>query len=220
MVSIVVPVYRNARTLRELHARLVRSLGEQVFEIVFVNDACPLASLDVLHAIARQDARVVVVSLARNSGQNRAVLEGLKRARGSVFVIMDADLQDPPEAVPRLLAALSVQGDGVVFAGRRGAYQSISRMLSGHVFRILRRLMLRRLPADAGLFVALDRAVVDEVCGYDSRAPYVVGMIGRTGARMTSIPVVRAQSTEPSSYSDVARLRLAWHALTGMRRIS
>src|SRR5205814_350062 len=120
-VSVVVPVYRNTETLEELHRRLDAALGAAGvdFELVFVEDACPAGSLAVLRRLEAADPRVGVLALPRNVGQHAAVLRGLARARGRAVVVMDADLQDPPDAVPALLARRA-QGPAAVFAGRRG----------------------------------------------------------------------------------------------------
>ncbi len=112
-ISIVVPVYKNADTLYELHRRLVAAVGQvsDGYEILFVDDACPCGSLAVLRSLAQEDPRVGVLALASNMGQNQAVLTGLAYARGRVAVVLDADLQDPPEAIPTLLSNLG--GDNV-----------------------------------------------------------------------------------------------------------
>src|SRR5687768_1070027 len=84
-LSVVVPVYRNAATLAELHDRITRCIAaRREYEIIYVNDACPAGSLDALDALAGADAHVVVIELPRNGGQNRAVLEGLECARGDI----------------------------------------------------------------------------------------------------------------------------------------
>ena len=122
LVSVVVPVYRNAATLRELHARLGDALPElDRRELIFVNDGCDDGSGVVLGELAQADRTVVVVELEANRGQHTAVLAGLERSRGEWTVVLDADLQDPPEAIPALLAAAAAETDAV-FAGRRGGY--------------------------------------------------------------------------------------------------
>ena len=104
-ISVVLPVYRNAEVLAALHARLVRVLeGEAAeLEMIFVDDACPAGSGAVLDQLARRDTRVRVIRHERNQGQRLAVWHGLEAARGEIVITMDADLQDPPEAIPLLL---------------------------------------------------------------------------------------------------------------------
>src|SRR5438067_1542306 len=156
-LTVVLPVYRNADTLPALHAALHRVLDAQPldYELLFVDDACPAGSLRVLESLAARDPRVAVLALDRNVGQHRAILAGVELARGARIVVMDADLQDPPEAIPALLARLA-QGPDAVFAGRRGRYESPPRLLSSW---LLKRLLwlLCGLPPDAGAFLAIHR---------------------------------------------------------------
>jgi glycosyltransferase involved in cell wall biosynthesis len=220
----VVPVYQNADTLRELHARLAAALdgavGEDGWEAVFVNDACPAGSLEVLRGLAAEDERVVVLSLRENAGQNAAVLVGLGHARGETAVVMDADLQDPPEAVPVLIEELGGTNAAAVFAGRRGRYESRWRAAASRAFKWgLHLLSGRRLPPDAGLFVAMRREMIGRLMANASRRPYVVGMIGRAGLPVRSVPVRREESRDGGSgYRARDLLRLGWWALCGALR--
>jgi glycosyltransferase involved in cell wall biosynthesis len=213
-VSVVVPLYRTADTLPELYRRLSRALEGRTFELVLVDDACPDGSGAAAAALAAADERVRVLSLPRNRGQHAAVLVGLAEARGGWVVALDGDLQDPPEAVPELLAAARDLGVPVVFAGRRGRYQSRARLLTSRAYKHTLAL-LAGVPRDAGLFVAVRRPVVDEVLRMDgARRPSVVAMIGCTGAPSRSIPVERARRPSgESSYGTWGRLTLGWRAV-------
>jgi glycosyltransferase involved in cell wall biosynthesis len=215
-LSVVVPVYRNADTVEELFERLARALGrdERAFEVVFVDDACPHGSLAVLRRLAERDARAVVVPLPTNLGQHRAVLTGLARARGRRVVVMDADLQDPPEEVPRLLRALD-EGYAAAFGGRHGRYESAAKLLTSRLFKTLLHLLCG-VPADAGMFVALERTLLEEVVALGAgEGPFVVALIGACGRPMTSVPVTRApRRSGRSAYSSWLRLRTALGALT------
>ena len=135
-VTIVLPVFRNKETLKALHARLghVMEPLRIEYEVLFVDDVCPEGSLDVLKELIQMDPHVGVLVLEENVGQHRAVMRGLSLARGKAMVVMDADLQDPPEAIPRLLSELQ-RGPAAVFAGRRGHYESWSRLLTSRLFK-------------------------------------------------------------------------------------
>lgn len=223
------PVYRNAETLVELARRLhaVFDAERLSFELLFVNDVCPAGSLAILEALARNDPAIAVLALERNVGQHQAVLVGLAHARGEWVVIMDADLQDQPEAIPLLLAK-GRDGFAAVFAGRRGRYESRLRLLTSRLFKRLLH-MLCGVPADAGLFVALHRRMVDRLLMMAGARPWVTAMIGCTGLPLVSVPVVRDQRREGSSaYSSWKRvqsgrralawvLRWKWRALRGLR---
>ncbi|MEW6231237.1 MAG: glycosyltransferase family 2 protein [Chloroflexota bacterium] len=192
-VGIVVPVYRNAETLQELCCRLRHVLESQQlpFEIIFVDDACPAGSLAILEQLALGDPRVAALALERNVGQHRAVLAGLSLVQGKWVVVMDADLQDPPEAIPDLLTKMQ-GGYAAVFAGRCGRYESFFRLLTSRLFKGLLHLLCG-VPADAGLFVAMNRQMVERLLAFDEPRPFVVAMIGCTGLPLASIPVLRSQ---------------------------
>lgn len=213
-ISVVVPVYRNRKTLRDLYRRLCRVLDSQMrpYELLFVDDACPEASLEVLEALAGSDPRVGVLALARNVGQQRAVLAGLRYARGRCAVVMDADLQDPPEAIPALLAGLQ-QGAAAVFGGRRGRYESVPRLLTSRLFKGLLHLLCG-VPTDAGLFVAMNRRVIEGVLDLGGAHPHLVAMIGCIGLPLASTPVRRApRPSGRSAYTSWARFKTAYRAL-------
>jgi glycosyltransferase involved in cell wall biosynthesis len=217
-VSVVLPVYRTRDALPELHRRLSNVLerDHDSWELVFVDDGSPDGAFQDLERIAEEDPHVSVVRLPRNGGQHRAVLAGLAAARGRVFVVMDADLQDPPEAIPMLLEGLG-RGYAAVFAGRRGRYESAGRLLTS---RALKRTLhlLTGVPPDAGLFVVMDARMRARLLEFRVRRPFLVAMMGATGLRLESIPVQRAPRPHGrSAYSSLERIRAgaaaAWWAL-------
>lgn len=190
-VAVVTPVYRNAATLAELRRRVAGALAGRQWTLRFVVDASPDDSLAVAHGLAAVDPRLAVTALPRNVGQNRALLAGLAAsdAGTDAWVCLDADLQDPPEAVPALLERLAAGGAGVVFAGRRGAYESRARLLTGTLHRAAMA-RITGLPADAGAFLAMDRPSRDRLLALDP--PGIVAGVGAAGIRCVSIPVERA----------------------------
>lgn len=213
-VTVVVPVYGNADTVAALQERLARALDAEGLqhETVFVDDASPDGSLAALRALAARDPRVRVVSLARNGGQHRAVLAGLAVAHGDRVAILDADLQDPPEALPALLAR-SREGYDAVFAGRRGRYESRGRLLTSRAFKRLLHLAAG-VPVDAGMYVVVTRDVAARLLRAVPRTPFVVAMIGRASRHMCSVPVERAlRPSGRSAYSGWKRLRTGTAAL-------
>lgn len=205
MISVIVPVYRNASTLRELAARIRAALADP--ELVFVNDASPDDAADVLATIPG----IRMVTHETNRGQNAAVITGFMHARGETLVVLDADLQDPPEAIPELLRAKRERGAAVAFATREGVYAGKGRMWTSRIYkRVLS--MLTPLPHGAGLFVAVDRDVAQRVHAM-APVPSVVAAIGLLRVPMIGVPVARAMS-ETSAYGGGDRLRLALRTLT------
>ena len=212
-ISVVLPVYRNAETLSDLHQRLCTVLETLTpnFELIFVNDASPDASLSILEQLAQSDHRVVVLALEQNVGQHQAVLTGLTYALGEWTVILDADLQDPPEAIPSLLAEASA-GFAAVFAGRRGNYEHGTRLATSRLFKSALHL-LTGVPADAGMFLIMNHAMRARLLEMNVSAPFIVAMVGCAGLPITSIPVLRSPRTVgESSYTSWKRWRSAARA--------
>ncbi len=207
-LSFVVPVFGNAESLPELAARVRGVFQERAesYELVLVDDASPDDSLAVARRLAADDPAVGVLGLERNVGQQPAILIGLARTGGDWVVVLDADLQDPPEAVPDLLER-GREGFDAVFAGRRGRYQRRSRMITSRLFkRSIHHLC--GVPPDAGLYVALSRRLVEELL---RRRPdtWILPMIGFSGLPMTSVPVERSpRSRGRSAYSAWGRWRI------------
>lgn len=220
-VSVVLPVYRNRDQLPELHRRLTGvlegSFGEH--EIVYVEDCGDDGSREWLRHRRAGDPSVRVVEMAANAGQHRAILEGLRRAEGEIVVVMDADLQDPPEAVPRLVAALGgeteANGPSVVFARRTTQHQSRLRSFTGYGFkRIVRALVGGRIPPATGTFMAMSRPAVEAVVSLADDSPYIPLLVARTGSSLTTVPVEKASRPDSASaYTPMRRLRLAFQAL-------
>ena len=215
-VSVVIPVFRNAHTVEPLHGELTRVLQRfGSYEILFVDDACPADSLSPLRRIAAADPRVGVLALGRNRGQNRALLTGLAHVRGERIVLMDADLQDPPAAIPELVATLD-RGFGAVFAGRRGAYEGKGRLWSSRLFKAaVHRLTGGRVPTDAGLYVALSPEMRHRVLAIHDPRPYLIELMGRSGLTLRSIPVERRRTEAgESAYTPAGRIRIGLAAVT------
>jgi undecaprenyl-phosphate 4-deoxy-4-formamido-L-arabinose transferase len=203
-VAVVVPVYRNAATLESLAARLAAALAGRDWRLRLVVDACPAGSADV--ALSLVGPRVGVTLLEENGGQHAALRRGLAdEPDADVWVCMDADLQDPPEAVPLLLDRLGAGDVEAVFAGRRGAYESWLRRFSGGLHRRVAA-RLTGLPPDAGAFLALGPRVCSAVLAA-SGAPSVVLAVGVARRPVTSVPVSRAVRPEGrSAWTPRARL--------------
>jgi glycosyltransferase involved in cell wall biosynthesis len=215
-ISVVLPVYRNRAHLPELHRRLTEALRALTpdYELVFVDDAGRDGSIEWLRACRQRDDRVVLVEMPDNGGQHRAVLAGLARSTGEAVVVMDADLQDPPEAIGRLVEGLDRNG-GVVFARRTSRHQSRARHLTGRLFkRLLRRLSGSRVPAGTGMFFAATRSAVDAAVTLAAGARYVPLLFDMTGAPMSAVDVVKSHRADNgSAYTARRRLELAAGAI-------
>ena len=209
-VSVVVPLYRTADTVEELCERIASLMAEQrwSYELILVNDGSPDDDLAAARRAADRDAVVCVLDLDRNRGQNTALLVGLTCARGSWAVILDGDLQDPPDAIPRLLEEGRL-GFDAVFGGRHGRYEPWYRLLSSRVFKTTQSILCG-VPRDAGLFAALSASLVRDLTAWPVDAPKLVPMIGLLGRPVTSVPVERQKRPRgATAYSGWRRLRVA-----------
>ncbi len=195
-VAVVVPVYGNAGTLSPLVSRLGAALAGHDWSVRLVVDASPDDSAAVAARLAA-DPRVVAQVLPQNVGQHRALALGLAAdGDADAWVCLDADLQDPPEAVPLLLDRLAAGDVAAVFAGRRGSYESPLRLLTGRAHRALMA-RLTGLPPDAGAFLAMDPRARSAVLRL--QAPSLVAALGASGLALASVPVERAERELGSS---------------------
>src|SRR5215510_5105748 len=151
--SFVIPIYNEEENIEEMHRRLklVAETLEEEVEIVLVDDGSRDRSLELMRDLHRRDPSVRYISLARNFGHQIAVTAGLQFARGDAVVVLDADLQDPPELVPRMIE-LWRDGNQVVYAQRieRREESLVKRALAYGFYRFLRRLTDVDIPADTG----------------------------------------------------------------------
>jgi glycosyltransferase involved in cell wall biosynthesis len=215
-ISVVLPIYLNRPHLPELHRRLTSTLSQSVdrYEIIFVDDHGPDDSLQWLRECRDRDTHVIVVEMPQNVGQHRAVLAGMLRSSGELVVVMDADLQDPPEAIPQLAAALGPD-EGVVFARRVARHQSRGRHVTGRLFkRFLRMVAGSRVPRGTGMFFVASRRVVEAAIGLSGDARYVPMVLDHTGAAMRAIEVEKElRPDNRSAYTASRRLALALGAI-------
>lgn len=177
-VSVVVPVFNEQENLDELYRRLCTELGRAApnFEIVFIDDGSRDRSLQILTRLANTDPRVSVISLARNFGHQPAISAGLDQARGDAVIVMDADLQDPPEVLGQFIAKWR-EGHDVVYAIRAHRMETWSkRVCYATFYRLLQRVANINIPLDAGDFCIMDRRVVDLLVSMPERNRFVRGI--------------------------------------------
>lgn len=206
-LSWIVPMYRTADALPELLRRIDMTVDRLAIasEIVLVDDACPERSADRAAEITSRTPKAVV-RLDRNVGQDQALREGMRRCGGRWAVLLDGDLQDPPEAVAQLWT-IRAPFD-VVFADRIGHYESSGRLLTSRLYRRCVELV-GGLPRGAGLFVLVKRPVVDAVVVSTSTRFSMLAAIASAsvGGARTSVVVERApRMSGGSSYSAFDRL--------------
>ncbi len=162
MISIVIPIYNEEENLDYLYKRLSEAspLWNETFEVVFVDDGSFDRSLEMMRAIHEKDQRFRVVKLSRNFGHQAAISAGIKRAKGDAVIIMDGDLQDPPEELPLFLNKWR-EGYEVVYAIRKNRKENIfKKMAYAGFYRMLATISNISIPLDSGDFCLMDKKVV------------------------------------------------------------
>ena len=193
-LSVVVPVFDEAAVLPEFHRRLAAALEQLPLraEIIFVNDGSTDGSLDLLHKMREHDRRVAVVDLSRNFGKEIAMTAGLDHARGDAAVIIDADLQDPPEFIGALVAQWQ-QGFDVVYAQRiaRDGESLVKKFTAYWFYRLIQRTNRVRIPVDTGDFRLLSRRAVDSLRQLRETHRFMKGLFAWIGHPQKAIPYHR-----------------------------
>ena len=192
-VSAVIACYRDAPAIPQMHERLTTTferLGVD-YEIVFVNDASPDDAREVLAALAERDPHVVVVNHTRNFGSQSAFTSGMQIATGDAVVLLDGDLQDPPELIEKFYARWR-EGYDVVYGVRERRVTTVPMQLAYKLFyRVFRSLSYVSIPVDAGDFSLLDRRVVEALNALPESNRFVRGLRAWVGFRQVGVPYVR-----------------------------
>ncbi len=217
-VSIVIPVFNEADNLESLHARLQRVLGGlgRSAEVIFVDDGSRDRSLEILRCLRGEHGTVRVIQLNRNYGQHAAVFAGLDHARGDVVVTLDADLQNPPEDIPRLLAEIAAGHD--VVGGWRQDRQDhpVRRLLSWVVNKVTSRVVGVEMRDYGCMLRAYRREVVEVMRGCSEVSSFIPALANTFAGSPAEIPVGHARRTQGRSKYNLFRLiRLNFDLMTG-----
>ncbi len=218
VVSIVVPVFNESAGLARFDTRLsaVCDHLDRSVEVVYVDDGSRDGSLDVLMEIAGRDERVTVVALARNVGQHAAVLAGFAHARGEVVVTIDADLQNPPEEIPRLLAEIDAGYDAVGTRRDGRVDPALRRAVSAIVSRLASLAVGVPMTDCGSMLRAYRRPVVDAVVQLADRALFIPALAAWVARRPTEIAIGHGpRIAGRSRYSPLRFMRLGFDLMTG-----
>ena len=197
-IALLIPVYNEADVLPVLWQQLEKALPQEkeiTFEYVFVNDGSTDETLSALRALAANHMQVKVVSLSRNFGKEAALTAGLhETCRADATVVLDADLQDPPELIPAFIEK-SRQGFDVVYGRRisRKTDSFLKRVTAQGFYACYNRLATRPIPPDAGDFRLMSRRVVQAVLQLPERERFMKGLFNWVGFKTTSVPFERPQ---------------------------
>ena len=197
-LSVVIPCYNEAACLDLLHARVAAAARAAVgddHEIVLINDGSRDDSWAVMQRLSEQDPRLVAINLSRNHGHQLALTAGLDLCSGEQILIIDADLQDPPELLTDMRATMSAEGADVVYAVRRKREgETIFKKATAAAFyRVLDRVTDTPIPLDTGDFRLMSRRALDALLSLPEQARFIRGMVAWVGFRQVPFPYDRAE---------------------------
>lgn len=220
-LSIVIPCYNEEACLDTLYARVAavaRGVAGDDHEILLINDGSKDGTWAAMQRLAANDPQLVAINLSRNHGHQLALTAGLDMARGDQILILDADLQDPPELLPDMLATMEAEGADVVYAVRRArAGEGFAKKASAALFyRLLARLTDTDIPLDTGDFRLMSRRALDAFLSLPEQARFIRGMVAWIGFRQVPFAYHRAERHAGETHYPLGKmLRLAFDAITG-----
>jgi polyisoprenyl-phosphate glycosyltransferase len=219
-LSVVIPCFNEAQNIDEIYRRLSAACAEVAarnYELIFVNDGSVDGTWNALRALAERDGQVVGISLSRNHGHQLALSAGLQAARGARILIIDADLQDPPELLPQMMAKMD-SGADVVY-GQRRQRQGETRfktLTAAAFYRLLDRLVEVKIPVDTGDFRLISRRALDVLNAMPEHHRYIRGMVSWIGLRQDAVSYERSpRSAGTTKYPLKKMIRFAADAITG-----
>jgi polyisoprenyl-phosphate glycosyltransferase len=221
VLSIVVPCFNEEDCLRALHARLTAAAlaaAPRDYEIVLVNDGSRDGSWAMMRELAAEDAHVVAINLSRNHGHQLALTAGLDLCRGDTILIIDADLQDPPELLPAMLQRMRAEDADVVYGIRRSrrGETAFKRATAHGFYRLLSRATEVDIPLDTGDFRLMSRRALDALLAMPEQARFIRGMVAWIGFRQVPFAYDRDERfAGETKYPLKKMMRFALDALTG-----
>jgi len=216
--SVVIPVFNEEEVLPETYRRLTGVMEElsEPYELIFVNDGSKDRSPEILDDLARKDPRVRVIHFSRNFGHQAAITAGMDYARGEAVIVIDADLQDPPEVIPEMVAKWR-EGYEVVYGKRakREGETFFKRFTASFFYRFLRAMTDIDIPLDTGDFRLMDRKVVEVMRLLREKNRFIRGLVAWVGFRQAALEYVRHRRfAGTTKYPLRKMLKLAWDGIT------
>ncbi|MGQ9473518.1 MAG: glycosyltransferase family 2 protein [Candidatus Caldatribacteriaceae bacterium] len=218
VISVVIPVFNEEEVLPETYRRLtaiMEGMGKN-YELLFVNDGSTDRSRIILEELVHKDWRVRVIHFSRNFGHQAAITAGIDYAQGKAVVVIDADLQDPPEMIPEMISRWQ-EGYEVIYGIRlkREGETLFKRLTASFFYRFLRKLTSVDIPLDTGDFRLMDRKVVEVMRLLREKNRFVRGLVSWVGFRQVALPYVRKERfAGETKYPLQKMLKLAWDGIT------
>jgi len=210
-ISVIIPVYNEEENLPELYRRLTDTLAPAgKYEIIFVNDGSSDKSVEIIKGLNESDAHIRLINFSRNFGHQAAITAGIDYSRGRAVILMDADLQDPPEVLTKMIS-LWKEGNEVVYAVRQNRKEFFLKRTAYFTFyRLLQFIANIDIPLDSGDFCLMDKKVVDQLKALPERNRFLRGLRSWVGFKQTALPYERdARHAGATKYSFRKLVKLA-----------
>ncbi|MEK6692721.1 MAG: glycosyltransferase family 2 protein [Nitrospirota bacterium] len=219
--SVVIPVYNEEENIAELYRRLaavMEKLGS--YEIIFVDDGSKDRSWELIKEFHKKDPRIRGISFSRNFGHHIAITAGLDHAKGEAVILMDGDLQDPPEEIPRLYEKFT-EGYDIVYGIRKERKDKITKKITSFIFwYILRRFSGVDMPRSQTMLRILSRRMVNVLKDMREYARFIHGMMAWAGFDVASVEVEHSQRLKGKSKYNIPRMfKLAFHGVTSFSTV-
>lgn len=218
LLSIVTPVYNESKNVSILLDRLVQTLSSlnHPYEIICINDGSADDTLHYLTIAAQKNSSIKIINLSRNFGHQIAISAGIEFAKGAAVIVMDSDLQDPPEFIPTLVQKWK-EGFDVVYAVRqkRKGESFIKLFLASAFYRIMQKMSKFDIPVDTGDFRLMSRTIVQILLSMPERQRFIRGMVSWAGFRQIGVPFERDKRLSgEAKYTYIKLFRLAFDGIT------
>ena len=214
-ISIVIVCYNDAGSVRDMYVRVNKVMGfiTADYEIIYVNDHSPDNALEILREIASKDKKMIVISHSRNFGNQAAYTTGMRYATGDAVILLDGDIQDPPELFPEFVKKW-LEGYRVVYGMRTKRRGGLIRRICYKIFyRIFKKLSYLEIPLDAGDFSLIDRSVLNIINSeFKEVDRYIRGMRAYVGFKSAGIPYTRAER-----FAGVSNNSFMWNVMWAKR---
>jgi len=214
--SVIIPIYNEEENISELHKRLTGVMEKfGTYEIIIVDDGSSDRSWEMIKALHEKDPRVRGLSFSRNFGHHIAITAGLDHAEGKTIILMDGDLQDPPEEIPKLYKKFN-EGYELVYGIRKQKKDSFLKRITSLAFwRFINGLSGINIPKNQTLLRIFDRKILEVLKGMRERARFIHGMMAWTGFKTATQEIEHApRERGVSKYNAIKLFRLAFNAIT------
>lgn len=227
--SVVIPIYNEEENIPELHRRLTTVLGKlcndegrlaDSYEIIMVDDGSTDHSWQLIKELHEKDSRVKGISFSRNFGHHIAITAGLDHAEGEAVILMDGDLQDPPEEIPKFYEKFK-EGYDIVYAIRdKKAEPALKKIASWVYLRMLRRISNVDINLGSGIFRIMSKRCVQDMRRLKEKSRFITGLISWLGYSNTGVMTARHERhAGKSKYPFYRLIKLAWHGITAFSHV-